>query len=315
MTTVVRMIMKTLKTVLVLFTLLSFVAAGCKELPAETDPVDTSIIQSNAFAAGQSLGELEATDLDEASGLAASRSNGQYLWTHNDSGGNPTLFLISTAGADAGRFILSGASNVDWEDIAIGPGPDPGIQYLYVADIGDNRGQREGLTIYRFPEPDLSLQNIPASQNVTNYETIEFIYSNGARDTETLMVDPLTNDIYIVSKREAQVGLYVLPFPQTVNEKDTAEFVMNLPFTMFTAGDISSDGSEILIKNYFNIYYWQRTGNQSIAEALAVSPQRLGYSPEPQGEAICFSSTSNGFFTLSEKDANQPVPVLFYRRN
>jgi hypothetical protein len=310
-----RKIMRTLKSVFVMFTLMSFVAASCEEAPVETDPVDSNTSQIDVFAAAQSSGDLQSPDLDEASGLVASRSNDLYLWTHNDSGGSPSLFLISTVGADSGRFVLSGADNVDWEDIAIGPGPDAGVQYLYVGDIGDNRAVRDNLTIYRLPEPDLNDQNIPATQNLTNIESIDFIYSNGARDAESLMVDPLTNDIYVVSKRESQVGVYVLPFPQATNEMDTAEFLINIPFTMFTAGDISSDGSEILIKNYFNVYYWQRANGQTIAEALAIVPQKIGYTPEPQGEAICFSNKGDGFFTLSEMDSDQPVPILFYRRN
>jgi hypothetical protein len=307
--------MKTLKSLLVLFTLMSFVAAGCKDAPAEIDPLDTTIQQSNLFAIAQSLGDLQAPDLDEASGVAASRSNDLYLWTHNDSGGDPALFLTTTIGADSGRFVLSGAQNIDWEDIAVGPGPDVALQYIYVADIGDNRAVRSSLTIYRVPEPDLNVLDIPVTQNLANVEAINYVYSNGARDAETLMVDPLTNDIYIVSKREAQVGLYLLPFPQSTTEMDTAKFLVNMPFTNFTAGDISADGSEILIKNYFNIYYWPRANGQTVQQALTAVPQRLAYTTEPQGEAICFSLNANGFYTLSEMDSGDPVPLLFYRRN
>jgi hypothetical protein len=311
----VTTMMRTLKSLLLLITLMGVIAAGCKDAPSEVDPIDTTTAQSNLFSSAQPLGYLQSADLNEASGLIASRSNDLYLWTHNDSGGSPTLFLVSTIGADSGRFVLSGTNNVDWEDIAIGPGPDAGVQYLYVGDIGDNRAVRENLTIYRFPEPDLNIRDIPTSQNVANVESINFVYSNGARDAESLLVDPVTRDIYIISKREAQVGLYVLPFPQDVAQIDTAQFLINIPFTSFTAADISIDGSEILVKNYFNIYYWRRASGQTIAEALTAEPQKLNYAPEPQGESICFSNTGNGFYTLSEMDANQPVPILFYRRN
>ena len=44
-----------------------------------------------------------------------------------------------TAGRAAGGPSTA-PSNVDWEDIAAGPGPEPGQHYLYVGDIGDNTG-------------------------------------------------------------------------------------------------------------------------------------------------------------------------------
>ena len=221
----VKAVMKTLKTGLILFVLATFVAAGCKEVSGDDDPKDDSQI-SNLFAAGQEVGSIASEDIDEASGLVSSRSNNNYLWTHNDSGGEPIVYLMSKTGAEASQARLEGSQNTDWEDIAMGPGPDDAIQYLYVGDIGDNRATRNNLTIYRVAEPDLNVPNIPSSQTLSNVEAINYVYSNGARDAESLMVDPLTKDIYIVSKRESQVGLYVLPFPQSVVEMDTAEFIM-----------------------------------------------------------------------------------------
>lgn len=310
----VKAVMKTLKTGLILFVLTTFVAAGCKEVSGDDDPKDDSQI-SNLFAAGQEVGSIASEDIDEASGLVSSRSSNNYLWTHNDSGGEPTVYLMSKTGAEASQARLEGSQNTDWEDIAMGPGPDDAIQYLYVGDIGDNRATRNNLTIYRVAEPDLNVPNIPSSQTLSNVEAINYVYSNGARDAESLMVDPLTKDIYIVSKRESQVGLYVLPFPQSVVEMDTAEFIMSMPYTGFVGGDISFDGTEVLIKTYFEVYHWARPNGVTIKDALSEKPSRLMYTAEPQGEAICFSTDGSGFYTVSEKNSADPVPLFFYRRN
>ncbi|KYG84446.1 hypothetical protein AWW67_04885 [Roseivirga seohaensis] len=310
----VKAVMKTLKTGLILFVLTTFVAAGCKEVSGDDTPADNAEI-SNLFSAAQEVGTIASEDIDEASGLVASRSNSNYLWTHNDSGGEPIVYLMSKTGADASKARLEGAQNIDWEDIAMGPGPDDAIQYLYVGDIGDNSARRSNLTIYRVAEPDLNIANIPSSQTLPNVEAINYVYSNGARDAESLMVDPLTKDIYIVSKRESQVALYKLPYPQSLIEMDTAEFLMNMPYSGFVGGDISIDGSEILIKTYFEIYYWPRANGTTVKDALTEKPSRLAYTAEPQGEAICFSTDGSGFFTVSEKNSADPVPLLFYRRN
>ena len=51
----------------------------------------------------------------------------------------------------------------DFEDIALAPGPETGIDYIYVGDIGNNwKGHCKGINepnkrIYIFPEPKVYL--------------------------------------------------------------------------------------------------------------------------------------------------------------
>ncbi len=297
------------------FLCLMLCANGCKESIDDVDPQLDEREIADTFTGNQSLGEIQISDLDEASGLVHSRSNPLYLWSHNDSGGDPMLFLMTQSGADSGRFVLDGAQNVDWEDMAIGPGPVANTNYLYAADIGDNRSVRDSYTIYRVEEPDLNITDIPATSTLSNVESIEFVYEDGARDAEALMVDPSTRDLYIVSKREASVILYVLPYPQETNGMDIAERVRVLPFTKITAADISPDGNEVLIKNYLNIYHWSKSANETIPELLADDPSRLAYTVEPQGESIAWHTNGNAYFTLSEAGNNEPVVLYTYTRN
>ncbi|MFY0591854.1 hypothetical protein [Roseivirga sp.] len=304
-----------MKRIFAALVVLSICANGCKDSGQDTNPQLDDQELSDLFSDRQSLGEIQISDLDEASGLAHSRSNPLYLWSHNDSGGDPVLFLMTEAGADSGRFVIDGAQNLDWEDVAIGTGPVPNTNYLYAGDIGDNRGERPSRAIYRVPEPDLNVADIPATSTLSNVETINYVYEDGPRDAEALMVDPSSNDVYIVSKREASVILYVLPFPQNLAEMDTAERVTVLPFTQITAADISLDGSQVLIKNYLNIYHWVKTGNESIGELLATTPSKLNYTVEPQGEAIAWHTNGNQFYTISELANNQPVVLYSYSRN
>ena len=309
---------------------ISLVVAGCKDLVDDINLQIDNQEQSNAFALGQPLGTVEFADLNEASGLANSRSNPDFFWSHNDSGGDSRFFLVSIAGADSGKYVLDGAENFDWEDMAIGAGPVDNLTYLYAADIGDNFAKRESLTIYRTPEPDVSIRfktinsggsprqvqiDLPADTILGNIEVINFVYEDGARDAETMMVDPLTKDIFVVSKREASVIVYTLPFPQNLTEMDTAERVTVLPITQVTSGDISSNGNEILIKNYLNVYRFVRNVGQSIGETLSQEPERLPYNREPQGEAIAWDSNGQNYYTITESANAQPVVLLEYRRN
>lgn len=310
-----RMTSKVFKGVLVLSAIFMATAPSCKDAPAETDPTVSELPVSNVFSASQSPVILEATNIDEASGLAASRSNPLYLWTHNDSGGDPELYLLTTTGADSGRYELEGVRNTDWEDITIGPGPDDALTYLIVGDIGDNAAVRSSYAIHRVPEPDLNIIDLPESITLSGVETIDFVYSDEiSRDAETLMVDPATKDIYVISKREAQVGVYRLPYPQELVETDTAEFQGLIPFNNIVAGDISAGGNEIIIKDYFRVYYWQVTGN-SIYQTMTELPQRLNYQAEPQGESVALSADGQTYYTLSEVDSAEPATLLSYRRN
>jgi len=305
-----------MKKLLAAFFCLMLCANGCKSPEEDTNPQLDNQEFSALFTDRQSLGEIQVPDLDEASGLASSRSNSLYIWSHNDSGGDPLLYLMTQAGADSGRFVLDGAQNIDWEDMAIGPGPTVGQQYLYAADIGDNRAARDSYTIYRVPEPDLSVQDIPATSTLSGVEAISYVYDDGnARDAEAIMVDPATSDIYIITKREASVILYSLAFPQNTAQLDTADRLRVLPFTMVTAADISPNGNEVLIKNYLNVYHWSKSGSESISELLGTMPARLPYTVEPQGEAIAWHSDNGTYFTLSETGNNEPVILYNYNRN
>jgi hypothetical protein len=82
-----------------------------------------------------------------------------------------------------------------------------------------------------------------------------------------------------------------------------------------TDGNVSVDNKEIVIKNYLQVFHWRRTANETIPEALKRTPTVLPYTAEPQGEGICFSQNSSGYYTISETGPNfVPVKLYFYKR-
>src|SRR5688572_15906829 len=83
------------------------------------------------YASPTSLGTVQSSLITEASGIAVSRQHEGVLWIHNDSGDSNRIFAMTFRGAPLGTFTLSGASAIDWEDIAIGPVPPQG-NYIYV---------------------------------------------------------------------------------------------------------------------------------------------------------------------------------------
>ena len=179
-----------------------------------------------------------------------------------------------------------------------------------------------------------------ADTTLTNIDCIKFQLPDGSRDSEAMMIDQLTRDIYIISKREQKVNLYKLTYPQSTTEIMTAELVFpKLEFNQYeersvskdgeetlingyhsayynqiVSCDMSQDGQEILIKSYSSVYYWKRNANESVVDMLKRTPQLLPYTPEPQGEAITFDLQRAGYYTLSEERGKLPQRLFFYKR-
>ncbi len=283
--------------IIILIGLLAF-AFGCK----------TGKTSQALFSSGKALGEVDKR-LEEASGLAASVANPGMLWTLNDNGNPAEVFLIDQHARTRLVCRLANVRNRDWEDMAIGAGPEEGKSYVYVADIGDNDAQYEFKIIYRFVEPMLSQEK---EVIITEYDTLALRMPDGKRDAETLLIDPLTHDLFIVSKRENNVGLYRRPYPFT-HDTTTLEKVSTLHLTAIVAGSISADGQEVLLKNYSKVFYWKKSNNESLSDLLAKQPIELDYEREPQGEAIAWSLDGSEFYTLSESHGGKASLIVYKR--
>ena len=264
------------------------------------------------FLPGVQVGTLGSAAINEASGLGASRVNTDVLWVHNDSGDSARVFAINTAGTLLGIYNISGAGAVDWEDMSLGPGPTGGQQYLYLGDIGDNSATRGTIKVYRVAEPSVSSSQSFVNIDLSGAESFTLVYPDGSRDAETLMVDPVNGDLYIVSKRENNSRLYRAVASSLVNGATiTLDYKTQLPWGWATGGDISPDGNEILIRGSGNASLWTRPPGTNVWDAFAQSPVSVPLRTEPQGEAIGFDGDGWGYFTVSEQTYQ---PIYYFDR-
>lgn len=271
-----------------------------------------------AFSSAQIEGQVSADPLNEVSGLVAGRSNPNALWTHNDSGDSNRIFALNGRGALLATFHLLGASSEDYEDISAGPGPEPEIPYLFVADTGNNKAhsgsQRKQVAVYRFKEPKL---DTPGEVRVlNNVDRLTLSYPDGPHDVETLMVDPEQGDLYLVSKRDERSRLYRAASPAAGDQQILLEALGELRIKACVAGDISPDGSVILLKNYKNVYVYQRAPGTNLVRCLLdTKPKRLPlYQKEPKGEALAFDHKGQGFYCLGESENKKWIPLYYYPR-
>jgi len=182
----------------------------------------------------------------ETSGLAF--HNGK-LYTHNDSGNEPIIYVIDTASFQITQKIkLKNAKNHDWEDICCDG------TTLYIGDIGNNKGNRTNLKIYIVP-----LSEIPDSGDAEiEPEKIKFYFADQTvfehkkhqhdYDCESLMATD--NYLYLFSKgwQTGTSRIYRL----TKNPGKQVAQVVNWfnPQGLVTGADYDKDNKRIVLIGY-----------------------------------------------------------------
>ncbi len=243
----------------------------------------------------------------ELSGIAASGIFPRTFYVHNDSGDTARFFAVDTDGSVLATFSVTGATADDWEDIAVGP--CAGRSCVFLGDIGDNSTKRATYTVYRVVEP----ADVRMSGPVTA-EAIPFRYPDGSHNAETLLVHPTTGRMFVVTKvSSGPSGVYA--FPETVRAGEVVTLTRIGSVTppsgspQITGGDISPDGTGVLLRTYSNAWYYGGAENEALATTLGRSPCPLPVASEPQGEAICFQPDGHGYVTVSES-----APVLHFAK-
>ena len=291
-------------------TLLRSVAC-CVVLHAVSTPLSAEQSEQSEFARGVCTGHISSAKLRETSGMVASRKNAGILWMHNDSGAGAELFAVTQSGETVASYRVTGASARDWEDIALGPGPEAGQDYLYIGDIGDNGAKRPYVILYRVPEPRVGHRNATVVASTSPARALRLSYPDGPHDAETLLVDPLTGDLYIITKRDLFSRVYRASPPHSTTERILLERVALMPWGFAVGGDISADGQLILIRGYSSASMFKRPSKGPLWQAFLEPSTLVPLRQERQGEAICFNAQGTGYYTTSE-GKNQPI--YFYRR-
>lgn len=287
--------------------LVLLVIAGCGDdasTPGDAalgDAVDIDAPPACActYGAGASAGTITVAGAGELSGLAASRTLADTVWTHNDSGDTARLFAITTTGASKGIGTLPAATATDWEDIAIAP--CGAASCIYVADIGDNAMARASVRIYEVDEP----AQIQGAVNLT-FRAFDIAYPDGPHNSEALFVDPRDGASYIITKQASNPS-QVFRMPRTAGVTATAVSVGSITIPgsgilLVTAADLHADacGVRLLVRTYDKLFELRAPPAATIAELVATAPQMVPVASEAQGEAVTYLPDGRGYLTVSE---------------
>jgi PKD repeat protein len=242
------------------------------------------------------LGDLDDGGLDAVSGLVASRVDPDVLWVHEDRNTDELVALDST-GATLSEHELPERLD-DFEDLAAALDPETGAPMLFLGDIGDNDLDRSEIAVWVLEEPD------PYVDGDIDPLELELTYPDGPHNAETLLVDPVTFDLFIVTKDPGvDASVYAKRAPHDEEgpfELEALGSWSSLDLTA-TGGDVSTDGYRIVIRDYSTTArMWTRDRYLPFEEAFDRDPCRITINNDSQGEAIGFTSDDAGVVTLSE---------------
>lgn len=241
----------------------------------------------------------------ETSGLAVSGANEGVLWTHNDRGHDPVLHAISAEGTLLGSVTVSGALLIDWEDIDAAPCASGTC--LYIADIGDNDGSRESITIYEVPEPS------PDDRSTVAARALHARYPDRPHNAESMFV--LGGDLYVVTKGDdGPIAVYRLPKaqhgqPGAVLERVREAMVRPESRTdRVTGASASPDGRSVAIRSYGSLYIYAAEALVGGGETapLVIDLRQLG---ESQGEGVAIRDDGTVWLS-SEAEGGDASPSL-----
>ena len=277
---------------------------------------------ANRWSRPEYAGVFTDPQLDEVSGLAASRAHPGLYWAHNDGGNGEKLMAVRSDGSRVATLRVVGVENVDWEDLD--SFDLDGKHYLLVADTGDNGGIRKTLALHVIEEPS-SLRD---GDTLKAAWSIEFRWPDGARDCEASAVDAVNGEVLLISKKRVPPELFRLPLRagkgvQTATllttlvgikqptETDLKENpVYGRYRSQISGADLSPNGRVLAVLNYRSIHLYTRAPGQDWRQAMQAGAGELTFPWLPQAEGIAFSTDGRSLLIGSEQ---RPSPLLQYR--
>jgi hypothetical protein len=232
----------------------------------------------------------EFTDprLSEISGMAPSALHRGVMWVHNDSGDDAKLYALKLNDCSVvGELTLRGVSARDFEGLAAGVDPK-GRSVLWVGDIGDNRDSWSDVSIYRVREPK------KLGSTIAQVSRYRFTYDDRPHNAETILADPNSQQIWIVTKQLASGSIYALPKSMKKSGINIAKKIGSTS-GLITDGAMKPDGSGFVLRDYFDAQFFNGRPTGELVQEIELSAQ-------PQGEAIAWLPGENAVVIASEGD-------------
>ncbi len=218
------------------FFLTLLIISSCSDIPEDQNFDSVEIIETVVLP----------KIINETSGLEILN---EVFITHNDSGGEPSLYFFNLNGEIINSKKLEEESfwkiyNNDWEDITADE------DYIYIADTGNNFGNRGNLNIIKVKTNDFSIEG---KINFTYKDQEEFFYwipkTKHKYDAEALFL--IEDKIAILSKDRSNLFTDLYLIDKESNSKQVLESKITYDVnSLITGGDYNEELSLLALVSY-----------------------------------------------------------------
>ncbi|MFO7615952.1 MAG: hypothetical protein R6V75_01730 [Bacteroidales bacterium] len=244
-------------------------------------------------------------DLYETSGITMTAEG--KIWSHNDSGNENKLYCIDLAGNLLRTITITGAPNIDWEDIAVDK-----QKRIYIGDAGNNDNKRRDLAIYRIPDPETFSDNsvTPEKISFSFADQYEFPPPAAGRNFDVEGIFWHQDTIFLFTKDRSvpltgfcrMYKLPAIPGTQTAVYAGQVFLGSTIPSARVTAADIhAGTGRVALLVQERLIVFSEYPGNRFFEGKMT----EYGFTTLPgQAEAIHFATGSKLYMTEEGSNIN-----------
>ena len=218
-----------------IYLLVGLILFGCSNKEIDSAEIDSAEIVSKIV-----LPKI----INETSGLEFYNNN---FITHNDSGGEPSLYVFNEMGEVIETIGLNKnpdfeIENNDWEDIT------NDNEYLFVADTGNNFGNRDNLNIIRVSKgTDFMVDGI-IEISYSDQESF-FPRPKHKYDAEAIIVIEDKIALFSKDRENLNTDLYLVDKNQNGSQILTSEVSYNVN-TLITGGDYDEDRNLLALVSY-----------------------------------------------------------------
>ena len=215
---------------------------------------------------------LQDEDIFESSGLV---DRGDVVYTNNDSGDDAVVYGVDPA---TGRTVSRTTYADSVEDVeAIAPGAHGTV---WAGDTGDNRHRRDDVAVYRMVPGDGTHPGVRYT----------LTYPDGAHDAETLLVQPRTQRVFVVSKSVFGGTVYAAPrHPVAGSRPNRMRAFARVP-GLVTDGSFFPDGRHVVLRTYSTASVYTFPGFGLVGTVrLPDQPQGEGISVAADGRVLVSS--------------------------
>ena len=243
--------------------------------------------------------------INETSGLEIIN---EVFITHNDSGGEPSFYFFNLNGEIINSIKLEEESfweiyNNDWEDITADK------DYIFIADTGNNFGNRDNLNIIKVRTSDFSVE----SKIDISYEDQQTFLPRPKHkyDAEALFL--IEDKIAVLSKDRSNLftDLYLIDKESNSKQALESKITYNVN-SLITGGDYNKDMSLLALVSY------NSRGNQFLIlfenfnlDNLAEKKFRKFKIPLERAQIEAIKIIDNNTFWITSEDEGIGSPYMY----